>query len=99
MQVLPSTGRGLSKSLGRELDLLDTQDNITAGVLLLKQLVRATGSNDKALAGYYQGLGSIARAACCRRRRRTSRTSTRSGPASPTASRTVRLTGRAGQAT
>jgi LysM repeat protein len=59
MQVLPSTGRGLSRSLGRELDLLDTQDNITAGVLLLEQLVRATGSNDKALAGYYQGLGSI----------------------------------------
>jgi LysM repeat protein len=59
MQVLPSTGRGLSRSLGRELDLLDTQDNITAGVLLLQQLVRATGSDDKALAGYYQGLGSV----------------------------------------
>ena len=55
MQVLPSTGRALD----RDLDLLHAQDNITAGVLLLKQLVRATGSNDKALAGYYQGLGSI----------------------------------------
>jgi LysM repeat protein len=59
MQVLPSTGRGLSRSAGRELDLLDTQDNITAGVMLLDQLVRSTGSADKALAGYYQGLGSI----------------------------------------
>jgi LysM repeat protein len=57
MQVLPSTGRALDP----RLDLLDTQDNITAGVLLLKQLLRSTGSTDKALAGYYQGLGSISR--------------------------------------
>jgi LysM repeat protein len=61
MQVLPSTGRGISQSIGRELDLLDVRDNITAGVVLLKQLVRQTGSTDKALAGYYQGLGSISR--------------------------------------
>ena len=61
MQVLPSTGRVLSQQHGRRLDLLTTQDNITAGVLLLRQLVRSTGSTDKALAGYYQGLGSIAR--------------------------------------
>ena len=32
---------------------------LIAGVLLLRQLVRSTGSADKALAGYYQGLGSI----------------------------------------
>ena len=61
MQVLPSTGRVLSQQHGRRLDLLKTQDNITAGVLLLRQLVRSTGSTDRALAGYYQGLGSIAR--------------------------------------
>jgi LysM repeat protein len=61
MQVLPSTGRTLNSQLGRDLDLLDTQDNITAGVLLLRQLVRSTGSDDAALAGYYQGLGSISR--------------------------------------
>ena len=61
MQVLPSTGRVLSQQSGRRLDLLDTQDNVTAGVLLLRQLVRSTGSTDRALAGYYQGLGSIAR--------------------------------------
>jgi LysM repeat protein len=61
MQVLPSTGRGVSQSIGRELDLLDVRDNITAGVVLLKQLVRSTGSTDKALAGYYQGLGSVSR--------------------------------------
>ena len=61
MQVLPSTGRAIAQQNGRTLDLLKTQDNITAGVLLLKQLVRATGSEDAALAGYYQGLGSISR--------------------------------------
>ena len=61
MQVLPSTGRGISQSIGRELDLLDVDDNITAGVVLLKQLVRQTGSTDAALAGYYQGLGSVAK--------------------------------------
>ncbi|MCA1712044.1 MAG: LysM peptidoglycan-binding domain-containing protein [Actinobacteria bacterium] len=60
MQVLPSTGRVLGKQYGRRLDLLKAQDNITAGVLLLQQLVRSTGSADRALAGYYQGLGSVA---------------------------------------
>jgi LysM repeat protein len=61
MQVLPSTGRVLGQQHGMSLDLLDTRDNITAGVLLLRQLQRSTGSSDKTLAGYYQGLGSIAR--------------------------------------
>ena len=61
MQVLPSTGRVLAQQHGRTLDLLKTQDNITAGVLLLKQLLRTTGSDEAALAGYYQGLGSISR--------------------------------------
>ena len=61
MQVLPSTGRALSRQTGRSLDLLDTQDNITAGVLLLRQLVRTTPTTERALAGYYQGAGSIAR--------------------------------------
>ena len=61
MQVLPSTGRVLGQQAGRRFDLLDPQDNITAGVLLLRQLLRSQGSTDKALAGYYQGLGSISR--------------------------------------
>jgi LysM repeat protein len=61
MQVLPSTGRVLGQQHGRSLDLLDTQDNITAGVLLLRQLLRSEGTVDGALAGYYQGVGSLAR--------------------------------------
>ena len=61
MQVLPSTGRVLGQQHGESFDLLDTQDNITAGVLLLRQLIRSEGTADAALAGYYQGLGSISR--------------------------------------
>jgi len=61
MQVLPSTGRGLGRLHGRTFDLLKASDNVEAGVILLKDLLRATGSVDRALAGYYQGLGSISR--------------------------------------
>jgi LysM repeat protein len=61
MQVLPSTGRVLGQQHGESFDLLETQDNITAGVLLLRQLIRSEGTADAALAGYYQGLGSISR--------------------------------------
>lgn len=59
MQVLPSTGRALSAAYRRNLDLLRVEDNVLAGTLLLGQLVRATGRADLALAGYYQGLGSV----------------------------------------
>lgn len=61
MQVLPSTGRVLGQQHGESFDLLEAQDNITAGVLLLRQLIRSQGTADAALAGYYQGLGSISR--------------------------------------
>lgn len=61
MQVLPRTGRGLERVAGRELNLLDYRDNITAGVLLLRQLIRSQGTVNGALAGYYQGIGSISR--------------------------------------
>lgn len=61
MQVLPSTGRALSRAYRVDLDLLDAQDNVTAGVLLLRQLSRSVRSRDMVLAGYYQGLGSISR--------------------------------------
>ena len=59
MQVLPSTGRALSAAYHRKLNLLKVEDNVLAGTLLLDQLVRATGRADLALAGYYQGLGSV----------------------------------------
>ena len=42
-----------------DLDLLDTDDNITAGVLLLKVLTQQADTTSDAIAGYYQGLASV----------------------------------------
>jgi soluble lytic murein transglycosylase-like protein len=61
LQVLPSTARSLGRLHGRSFDLLRASDNVEAGVLLLHDLLQATGSTERALAGYYQGLGSVAR--------------------------------------
>jgi LysM repeat protein len=58
MQVLPATGRWLSVVVGRRLHLHDVHDNVTAGVVLL-QLLRREAPVRFAIAGYYQGLGSV----------------------------------------
>jgi N-acetylmuramoyl-L-alanine amidase len=59
MQVVPSTGDYISTYLvHRHLDLLNPADNITAGVALLSALTKSARI-DKAVAGYYQGLGSV----------------------------------------
>lgn len=58
MQVIPSTGTFASSIVGRELDLLKPQDNVTAGVVLLDRLTGAARL-DIAVAGYYQGLGGV----------------------------------------
>ncbi|MDX6221410.1 MAG: hypothetical protein QOD91_464 [Frankiales bacterium] len=59
MQVVPSTGEYISTYLvHRHLDLRYAADNITAGVALLSALTKAAPV-DKAVAGYYQGLGSV----------------------------------------
>ncbi|GAB3262939.1 LysM peptidoglycan-binding domain-containing protein [Kineosporia babensis] len=60
MQLLPSAGAWAGELLGRPLDLLDTKDNITAGVVLLLALGHRT-DEQTALAGYYQGLASVRR--------------------------------------
>lgn len=59
MQVIPSSGEWASSIAGRDLDLLDTDDNITAGVILLQQLTRMASSDSQVIGGYYQGLGSV----------------------------------------
>jgi LysM repeat protein len=61
MQVIPSSGEWASQLAGRRLDLLDTRDNITAGVVIIRALTRSAGSLDQAIAGYYQGLASVQR--------------------------------------
>ncbi|SRR6266550_5367662 len=61
MQVLPSTGRWLARFVvGRRLYLLDLEDNVLAGVALLRMLTRAAPL-PQAIAGYYQGLWSVRR--------------------------------------
>ena len=59
MQVIPSSGQWASDMVGRRLDLLKTQDNITAGVAILRSLTRSAKNTDEAIAGYYQGLYSV----------------------------------------
>jgi N-acetylmuramoyl-L-alanine amidase len=59
MQVIPSSGRWASQLAGRSLDLLDPQDNATAGVLILRANLQASGDLPTAIAAYYQGLTSV----------------------------------------
>ncbi len=59
MQVIPAGGQWASDLVGRRLDLLDARDNITAGVVMLRTLERSTTSTQRAVAAYYQGLGSL----------------------------------------
>jgi soluble lytic murein transglycosylase-like protein len=61
MQVLPSTGLWMSLYAHRPLDLRDTDDNITAGVTLLRVLLDETRRTRSAVAAYYQGLGALRR--------------------------------------
>jgi len=59
MQVIPSSGVWASGLAGRKLDLLDAQDNITAGMVILRSLTRSAHSEEEAIAGYYQGLATV----------------------------------------
>src|SRR5688500_3843731 len=61
MQVIPAAGRWASDLYGRPLDLLKTQDNITAGVVMLRALGRSADRMEDAVAAYYQGLGALQR--------------------------------------
>jgi len=61
MQVIPSSGQWASDLVGRKLNLLDPYDNVTAGVAIIRQLVRTSPSLDTAIAGYYQGQYSVSR--------------------------------------
>ncbi len=61
MQVIPSSGQWASDLVGRKLNLLDPYDNATAGVAIIRQLVRTSPDLDKAIAGYYQGQYSVSK--------------------------------------
>lgn len=59
MQVIPSSGEWASDLVGRKLNLLDPYDNATAGIAIIRQLIRTSKSVDYAIAGYYQGQYSV----------------------------------------
>lgn len=59
MQVIPSSGEWASDLVGRKLNLLDPYDNATAGIAIIRQLVRTSPNVDTAIAGYYQGQYSV----------------------------------------
>ena len=61
MQVMPGTWDYVEQNLaGRRLDTNSATDNVHAGVLYLQHLLEQTGGDENAaIAGYYQGLGSV----------------------------------------
>ncbi|MBC7290150.1 MAG: LysM peptidoglycan-binding domain-containing protein [Actinotalea sp.] len=61
MQVIPSSGEWASQLVGRPLNLLHPEDNVVAGVAILRQLLRSAPDLPTAIAGYYQGLAGVQR--------------------------------------
>ena len=61
MQVIPTSGEWASDLVGRDLDLLDPHDNAVAGLAILRWLVGNAPDLPTAIAGYYQGMGSVSR--------------------------------------
>lgn len=59
MQVIPTSGEWAEMLTGETIDLLDTQDNITAGIAIIRWQLQNAEGEQQALAGYYQGLGSV----------------------------------------
>jgi soluble lytic murein transglycosylase-like protein len=61
MQVMPGTWDYVQRNLAaRQLDPNSAVDNVHAGVLYLKRLLADSGGDENtAIAGYYQGLGSV----------------------------------------
>ncbi|WP_423445399.1 LysM peptidoglycan-binding domain-containing protein [Kocuria sp. KSNUG] len=59
MQVVPAAGRWASAMVGRDLDLLDPQDNITAGVAIIRELQDRAPDRATGIGAYYQGLHGV----------------------------------------
>ena len=61
MQITPGTWQWVQQNLAASpLDPNSSTDNVRAGVLYLRQLLRDTGGDEsQAVAAYYQGLGSV----------------------------------------
>jgi LysM repeat protein len=61
MQVIPSAGEWAEGLVGRQLDLLDPQDNVTAGVAIIRSHQRNAPSMELGIAYYYQGATGVKR--------------------------------------
>lgn len=61
MQIVPSSGTWASDLVGRRLNLLDPRDNATAGIAIIRALLRTSKDEDTAIAGYYQGQYSVSK--------------------------------------
>ncbi|MGY3567651.1 LysM peptidoglycan-binding domain-containing protein [Sinomonas sp. RB5] len=61
MQLVPTSGEWASDLVGRKLNLMDPHDNATAGIAIIRALVRTSKDEDTAIAGYYQGQYSVAK--------------------------------------
>jgi soluble lytic murein transglycosylase-like protein len=60
MQVMPGTWSYVESISGQKLNAASASDNVRAGVLYLQHLLQQTGGDEgAAIAGYYQGLGSV----------------------------------------
>jgi hypothetical protein len=59
MQVIPTSGHWASDLVGRQLNLVNPDDNITAGVAIPRALVGNAPDLPTAITGYYQGPSSV----------------------------------------
>jgi LysM repeat protein len=60
MQVTPAAGDWAGSLCGRQLNILDPLDNITAGLAILHHVLAGAPDEKLALAAYYQGAASVA---------------------------------------
>lgn len=58
MQVIPTSGEWASGMVGRNLNLLDPNDNVVAGIAILRHLLERNDL-ETAIASYYQGERSV----------------------------------------
>ena len=59
MQVIPSAGQWAEGLVGRKLNLLDPQDNVTAGIAIIRHHQRNSPSKEIGIASYYQGAAGV----------------------------------------
>ncbi|MGC5616299.1 LysM peptidoglycan-binding domain-containing protein [Georgenia sp. Z1491] len=59
MQVIPSSGEWASQLVGRPLNIMSPQDNVVAGVAIIRALQSSAEDSDQGIAAYYQGLGGV----------------------------------------